>query len=80
VTFRWIFDTPMRSHRLAGPNRAYFLRGVVAHRENEVQFGRTRLSELIPTLAAQSARGQVSAFELAKRFRPHCAEERLPAL
>jgi len=63
----------MRRHRLAGPNRTNFFRGAVAQCENKVQLGPTRLSELIPTFAAQPVSGQVSAFEFAQRFRPYRA-------
>src|SRR3984957_13557148 len=33
-------NAPMRRHRLAGPDRAYFLRGVIADREDEIELRR----------------------------------------
>ena len=35
-----IRHAPMRGHRLAGPNRAGFVGGVVADREYEIEHGR----------------------------------------
>jgi hypothetical protein len=62
--FPGIGNEPMRRHRLAGPDRAGFLCGVVAEREDEVHFGRTRFCEFVPTFAAQAFSGQMGGFEL----------------
>src|SRR5215471_18190977 len=39
----WIGNAPMRGHRLAGPERTGFPRGVVANSENEVERRRAGL-------------------------------------
>jgi hypothetical protein len=53
----------MRGHRLAGPDRADFIRGVVADGEHEIQLRRIRLGELVPGFAAQSFRRQMILFQ-----------------
>src|SRR5271165_2207533 len=58
-----IGNAPVRRHRLARPDRAYFLRGVVADGEDEVHLRRAGSSELVPTLAVQSMGGQVSPLD-----------------
>ena len=60
-----IGNAPMRGHRLAGPHRADFLRRVVADREDEIELGRPGLSKLLPALAAQAVRGEMSAIPFA---------------
>ena len=43
---------PMRRHRLARPDRAGFVRRVVADREDEIHLGRARSREFVPALRA----------------------------
>src|SRR5262249_53489019 len=52
--FRWIGNTPMRCHRLAGPERTGFPRSVVTNSENEVERRRAGLGELIPPPSNES--------------------------
>src|SRR5271169_4529223 len=49
-----IGNSPVRDHGLSRPQRARFLGGVVANREDEVHLGRAGAPEFIPTLAAQA--------------------------
>src|SRR5579859_2591177 len=63
----------MRRRRLPGPDRASFLGGVVANREDKVKRGGARLGKFLPAFAAQARGGHVRGFELAKRFRTNSA-------
>src|SRR5215472_9333969 len=47
-------NAPMGSNWLSGPDRANFLRCVVADGEDEVQLGRVWFREFIPRLAARA--------------------------
>src|SRR6202140_5331363 len=60
----WIWDTPVCGHRLAWPDGADFVCGVVTNGKNEIEPGSVRLREPVPTLAAKTSRRQVSRFEL----------------
>src|SRR5262249_14402135 len=55
-----VVDTPVGRHRLSWPERALLLRGVAAHREDEVEVRRAGLRELVPALAAQTSRRQAA--------------------
>src|ERR1700722_7483606 len=69
----WIGNAPMRGHRLAGPYRTYFIRGVVTDRENEIEFGSIASGKLVPTLATKTSGWQVSRFELSQCFGTNCS-------
>src|SRR6516162_8080589 len=58
----------MSRHWLAWPDWTDFRCRVIANREDEIQFGRTRLCELVPVLATQAFGGQFRNFELSKSF------------
>ena len=49
---RRVLDSPMRGHRLAGPDRADLARGIVANGEDEIELGRAVLREFLPALRA----------------------------
>jgi len=61
----------MRHHRLSGPHRADLVRGVVANREYEVEFGRAGQREFVPSLTAQTAGRDMRRFELLQCFGAH---------
>src|SRR3546814_11449539 len=50
----WIFDPPVRGHRLAGPGRTGLAGGIVADGEDEIEFGRVRAREFVPAFRAQT--------------------------
>src|SRR5260370_16809418 len=60
----------MRGHRLPWPDRADFFRRVVAEGNDKVELRRTRLGEVIPTLAPQTLRRNPPSFESFQRLRP----------
>src|SRR6266446_10991667 len=64
--------SPVRGHGLSRPDRASFLGGVVANREDKVHLGRAGAREFIPALAVQAGRGNASQFKLLQRFGMHC--------
>jgi hypothetical protein len=53
----------MCRQRLARPNRANFLGGIVANRKDRIQLWRAGLSKFIPTLAAQPGGGKTSRLQ-----------------
>jgi hypothetical protein len=53
----------MSSHRIAGPNRAHFARGLIVDREDEIHHRCAGSGEFVPALAAQAACRQVKPFE-----------------
>src|ERR1700733_7102232 len=59
----------MRRHRLSRPDRTRFALRVIANGDNEIHHRRARLSEFIPTLAAQTFRRQVGNLKLLQRHR-----------
>ena len=66
-----IGNTPVRGHRLAGPYRANLFGSVVTNRENEIERGSFRTSELLPAFAAETSGGHMCALELRERGRTH---------
>ena len=50
----WIGHTPMRRHWLPRPERTDLLRGVVADREDEIEFRCVRSRKLFPALGSQA--------------------------
>src|SRR5262249_33285888 len=71
--FGWIGNAPMRCHRLAGPDRTGFSRGVVANGENEVERRRAGLGELIPPLRTKARRVVPEALQEFDGARVHAA-------
>ena len=65
---RWIGNSPMRSHGLARPHRANFLRRIVTDGEYEIEPGRVRLRKFVPALTAETFRRYPGGFKLAERF------------
>ena len=57
----------MRGHRLTGPHGADFFGGVVTDREDEIERGGIGACKLLPALAAQALRGEMSGFQLLER-------------
>ena len=55
--------TPMGGHRLAGPDGARFVRGVVADGEDEIHSWRIGEGEFVPALGARKGRGEVGVLE-----------------
>lgn len=53
----------MGRHRLSRPDGANFIGGIVANRENEIEFGRTRNSELIPAFGAKDLCGMIELLQ-----------------
>ena len=49
-----IGNSPMRRHRLAGPDRAGFAGRIVADGEDEIELRRTGLGELVPGFGAEA--------------------------
>src|SRR5208283_1635420 len=60
----WVWNSPVGGHGLTWPDRAYFVGSIVANREHEVQMRRVGLCKLVPALAAQPLRGEVSPLQL----------------
>jgi hypothetical protein len=48
-----VWNAPMGGHRLARPDRAHFIRRVVADGEDEIHHRRARCRKLVPALGAQ---------------------------
>src|SRR5262249_49625656 len=71
--FRWIGNTSMRCHRLAGPDRTGFPRSVVTNSENEVERRRAGLGELIPPLRTKARRVISEALQEFDGARVHSA-------
>ena len=71
-----VLDAPMRRHRLAGPDRTCFARGVVANGEHEIHRGRARAGEFLPALRAHVVDGIAGFGEDAQRHRMHGAFRR----
>src|SRR5208337_2282026 len=63
-----IGSSPMRGHRLAGPDGTHLFSRVVANGEDKVHLGRSRLCKLFPVLAAQAIRGQMRQLNLLERL------------
>src|SRR5208282_3339598 len=61
-------NSPVCGHGLSRPQRAGFLGGIVANREDEVHFGSARSPEFVPALAAQASGRDTSHFQLLQRF------------
>ena len=59
---RRVGNAPVGCHRLSGPDRADFLRGVVTNRKDEIELRRIGLCEFVPGLAAETLGGYVSDF------------------
>ena len=53
---RGIWNAPVRSHRMSGPEGTDLLCRVVTHREDKVQLRRIWSGEFIPRLAAKPCR------------------------
>ena len=66
---RGVRNAPVSRHRLAGPYRAHFARGIVANGEHKIHFRRAGLCEFLPIFAAQSAGRHSRDFKLTQRFR-----------
>src|SRR5450432_2574039 len=60
---RRIRNAPMRRHRLPRPDRANFLRRVVADGKNKIHLGSVKLGEFIPALAPQILDWDTGGFE-----------------
>src|SRR5690606_38472904 len=63
----WDFYTPMRGHRLSGPDRTGLGGGVVADGENEIHDWRVWAGELLPALRAEALDGIVEALQHLQR-------------
>src|SRR5579862_6252168 len=61
----------MGRHRLAGPDRADFLGGVVADGEDEVHLRSAGAGEFLPAFASQPRGGYVRALQLLYRLGMH---------
>ena len=70
---RRVFDAPMRSRGLSGPDRADLAGGVVADGQDEVHRWRIRLRELLPALAAQALGRHARRFQGLDRVGVHLA-------
>lgn len=68
-----IRDSPMGGHRMAGPDRADFVRCVVADGEDEIHVRRVGFCELIPGFATSVTGWNPDAFELFDGARIHLA-------
>src|SRR5579872_3971930 len=66
-----IGDSPVSGHRLAGPDGADLLRGVVADGEDEVELGRIGARKFFPAFAAEIGSGKASGFDLLESFGAH---------
>ena len=66
---RRILDPPMRGHRLARPDRADLVGGVVADGEDEIERRAPRLGELVPALRAQAVGPVVQPLQQPQRHR-----------
>ena len=73
-------NAPMSRDRLARPHGAYFVRGVIADRNYEVELWRIRRGEFLPRLAASSWVENVHRFQLAQCFGTTTPLGWLPAL
>src|ERR1700687_5717669 len=63
-----IGHSPVRGHGLSRPERAGFLGGVVANRENKMHLGSAGPPEFIPALTTQSACRDASHLKLLQSF------------
>src|ERR1019366_7608169 len=63
-----IGNSPVRGHGLSRPQRAGFLGGVVANREDEVQLGSAGSPEFVPALTTQAGCGHASQLKLFQPF------------
>src|ERR1035437_1954800 len=63
-----IGNSPVRGHRLSRPQRAGFLGGVVANREDEVHRGSAGTPEFVPAFTAQAGGGDACHRKLLQRF------------
>ena len=61
----------MRGHRIAGPDRADFTGGLVAHGEHEIRRRRARLGEFVPAFTTQPAGIEMRLCEQIERERVH---------
>src|SRR5271170_6145255 len=68
---RGVFDSPVRCHRLAGPDGTHFAGGVVAHGKNKIDWRRSGRRELVPALAAKAFGPQIHALEEIERQPMH---------
>src|SRR6266403_1238048 len=66
-----IGHSPVRGHGLSRPDRASFLGGIVANREDKLHLGSVGAREFIPPLAAQAGCGNASLLKLLQRFGMH---------
>ena len=65
-----VSESPVRRRRMPRPHWAHSLRSVIAEGEDEIQFRRAWLRELVPTFAAQIARWNAGEFDLSQSFGP----------
>src|SRR5215467_8662748 len=74
---RRVLNSPVRGHRLAGPDRAGFRR-LIAHCKNKMQERRARSGELTPVLAAQLLSRKVVPLKHRQRQRVHFTHRMAP--
>ena len=70
---RRIGNSPVCGHRLSGPERTRFSRGVVTDGEYEIERGRAGFGELVPRLGAKAARVKPEALQQLPCFGMHLA-------
>src|ERR1700722_10756963 len=72
-------NSPVGCLRLTRPEGANFFGSIVTDRKDEIEFGSIGHRELVPTLASETLRGQVSTLQLRDSLRSNYSRGMAPS-